>query len=145
VNRLEIARYEYPELVLDIECGGGTYVRSLGRDLARAVGTGSVMSALVRTAIGRFQLATAVSPDRLAMNNVRDYLLPPTLAVENLPQRTLTKTELDEISHGRPISSPHNQAAEIAALDDAGRLRAILVPRGDDLYGPNRYFDDASL
>ena len=54
IHRLEILRYEYPELELAIECGSGTYVRSLGRDLAASLGTAAVMSALVRTAIGAF-------------------------------------------------------------------------------------------
>ena len=30
VYRIEIKAYQYPELVLEIECGGGTYIRSLG-------------------------------------------------------------------------------------------------------------------
>ena len=49
---LRVLRYDYPELELDIECGSGTYVRALGRDLAAALGTAAVMSALERTAIG---------------------------------------------------------------------------------------------
>ena len=41
VYRLEVTDYAYPQLQLDIECSGGTYVRSLGRDLAESLGTGS--------------------------------------------------------------------------------------------------------
>ena len=36
VHRIEVVRYDYPELTLDIECGSGTYVRSLVRDLGEA-------------------------------------------------------------------------------------------------------------
>ena len=54
--------YQYPELVLDVECGSGTYIRSLGRDLAESLGTAAVMSALVRTAIGGFRVEEAVDP-----------------------------------------------------------------------------------
>ena len=49
VFQIEIRRYQYPELVLNVECGGGTYIRSLGRDLAESLGTAAVMSALTRT------------------------------------------------------------------------------------------------
>ncbi len=35
-----LRRYEYPDLSLDIECGSGTYVRALGRDLGEMLGTG---------------------------------------------------------------------------------------------------------
>ena len=45
----EIKSYQYPELVMEVECGSGTYIRSLGRDLAESLGTAAVMSALVRT------------------------------------------------------------------------------------------------
>ena len=54
IYRIEVVAYQYPELVLDIECGGGTYVRSLGRDLAESLGTAAVMSALVRRPSGVF-------------------------------------------------------------------------------------------
>ena len=36
IYRVAVVAYEYPELVLDVECGSGTYIRSLGRDLAEA-------------------------------------------------------------------------------------------------------------
>ena len=59
IHGIEVVDYAYPDLVLDIHCGSGTYVRSLGRDLAESLGTSAVMSGLVRTAIGDFTLDTA--------------------------------------------------------------------------------------
>src|SRR3569833_783923 len=44
VTRLDVLTYSYPELVIDIECSGRRYLRSLGRDLAESVGTTAVMS-----------------------------------------------------------------------------------------------------
>ena len=38
IFRLEIVRYAYPELVLNVQCGSGTYMRSLGRDIAAGPG-----------------------------------------------------------------------------------------------------------
>ncbi|MFO1021107.1 MAG: tRNA pseudouridine(55) synthase TruB [Planctomycetales bacterium] len=72
IHALQIVEYEYPKLVLDIHCGSGTYVRSLGRDLARQVGTAAVMSNLERTAIGSFDITRGVSPDDLTLENWRD-------------------------------------------------------------------------
>ena len=51
IYRLDVTRYEYPELELDIECSSGTYVRAIGRDLAERVRTKAVMSALIRQAV----------------------------------------------------------------------------------------------
>ena len=56
IYELSVTAYEYPELCLKIRCGSGTYVRSIGRDLADSLGTAAVMSALTRTAIGKFQV-----------------------------------------------------------------------------------------
>ncbi len=71
INRLTITRYDYPELCLDVECSSGTYVRSLGRDLAERAGSAAVMSALVRTAIGPFTLAEAADPEAITARKSR--------------------------------------------------------------------------
>ncbi len=87
IDRLEVTGYEYPTLSLEIECGSGTYVRSLGRDLAQRVGTGAVMSALVRTAIGPFEIASAVDVDTLTRETLAAAVLPAVLAVSAVDER----------------------------------------------------------
>ena len=59
-----------------IECGSGTYVRSIGRDLAAALGTHAAMSALVRSASGIFNLENSVKTDELTADNISDYIIP---------------------------------------------------------------------
>ncbi len=65
IHRIAVRSYEYPRLVLEVDCGSGTYIRSLGRDLAESLGTAAVMSGLVRTAIGKFDLEEAQDPGKL--------------------------------------------------------------------------------
>ena len=85
VHSLRIVHYEVSGFsILAIECGSGTYVRSLGRDLAESVGTGAVMSQLVRSAIGPFHLATAIDPYSLTSENLSAALLPMAMAVQAL-------------------------------------------------------------
>ena len=140
IHRLEIVSYAYPELKLRVECGSGTYVRSLGRDLAAALGTAAVMSALQRTAIGSFRLEDALDPAALTRENWPERLLPPLRAVESLPRICLTEPEIRSIragqAIGREVSPPGG--TPWAALDAAGHLVAILVPRGPGLLGPLR-------
>ena len=140
VHRIDVAAYRYPELQLHIECGAGTYVRSLGRDLAESLGTAAVMSQLVRTAIGSFRIEEALNPQQLTLDNWRECLLPPSRAVELLPRVELTSEEIARIRSGQaiPKRAPTTDAREVAALDAAGRLMAILVPRGCGLLGPGR-------
>ncbi|MHB1036525.1 MAG: tRNA pseudouridine(55) synthase TruB [Pirellulales bacterium] len=140
VHRLAVARYEYPEMTLDVECGAGTYIRSLGRDLANRVGTAAVMSALTRTAIGSFRLAEACELDRLTPQTLAERVLPALRAVESLPTVVLTDEESARIKHGLAVEKAAPPGEEFAGVDCSGRLVAILVRRADGCLGPLRNF-----
>jgi tRNA pseudouridine55 synthase len=137
IHRLAIRRYEYPELELDIECGSGTYVRSIGRDLAAVLGTSAVMSALVRTAIGEFRAAEAISLEDVNAGNVAKFMQPALAAVPDLPRVTISDDQQTELRHGRPIKMPACADAlaqlkgsnEWAAVTSSGLLAAILQAR----------------
>lgn len=58
----------------EIECGGGTYIRSIARDLGARLGTAAIMSALVRTKSGVFDISSAVPTDMLNKENVSRYI-----------------------------------------------------------------------
>jgi tRNA pseudouridine55 synthase len=140
IHGLDVARYEYPELVLQIECSSGTYVRSLGRDLAERLGTAAVMSALVRTKIGDFTLEDTVPPDALTAENFSQHLLPIDRAVDALPRIKLSEIEAARVARGQFIDRSDATADELAAFSPAGRLLAILARREDGSYGPSRNF-----
>jgi tRNA pseudouridine55 synthase len=138
VQRLEITRYEYPELQLEIECGSGTYVRSLGRDLARAVGTEAIMSALVRTSIGPFHLASAVRPEDVRADNAESLLLPSLVAIGELQRIDISQLQVDRLSATGVLfdlslsAGDFPPGAELAAIAPDGRLFAILTPSKGD-------------
>jgi tRNA pseudouridine55 synthase len=136
VYAIELRRYEYPEVELTIRCSGGTYVRSIGRDLAEQLGTAAVMSGLVRTAIGPFRIEDAMnarSPDEARL---REHLQSPLAAVPGVPRLTLTDVQVDEVQHGGLIKVEHLPAelqplagsAEglIAGIDERGELITLL-------------------
>ena len=138
VHSIDVINYEYPELTLDICCGSGTYVRSLGRDLAESLGTAAVMSALVRTAIGSFQQANAWRCEQLHKERLPEWLQPMQAAVSALPAVTLTQEQIATIAQGQFISLAPSTAAgeeDLAAFNAAGQLVAILKSRGPGLYG----------
>ncbi len=54
IDSIEVTDYAWPKLTLDIRCGRGTYIRSIARDLGRAIDTGGHLTALRRTAVGQF-------------------------------------------------------------------------------------------
>lgn len=59
-----------------IECGGGTYIRSIARDMAKLLGTYGAMSALVRTQSGPFTIENSVRAEDLSEDNLQSYLIP---------------------------------------------------------------------
>ncbi len=59
VYALRVTRYEWPLLEFETECGRGTYIRALIRDIGAALHVGGCLSGLVRTAIGKFTAADA--------------------------------------------------------------------------------------
>ncbi|MCE9555955.1 MAG: tRNA pseudouridine(55) synthase TruB [Planctomycetes bacterium] len=142
IHTLEVIDYDYPRLTLDIRCGSGTYVRSLGRDLAEQLGSGAVMSELTRTEIGDFHLANACELDGLTAASLPELMQSPLSAVPALPVVELTDDMIHRIGNGQSLSlsPPWEETKEMAAVDEQGTLVALLVRRGDDLYGPERVF-----
>lgn len=64
------------EYSFEIECGGGTYIRSLGRDIAAKLGTVAAMSSLVRLSSGVFKIEKSVRSSNLDELNIADYIIP---------------------------------------------------------------------
>ena len=130
-------RYAYPELELTIECGSGTYIRSLARDLGDALGTGAVMSALERTAIGAFRIEDAISLNDIDANTLPQLMQPALTAVVALPHVALTEAQCLELRNGRPIltawlaakNAAIADAPELVAIDATGQLVAILFEK----------------
>ena len=146
IDRIDLIEYDYPRLQLDITCSSGTYVRSLGRDLAQHLGTQAVMTALQRTAIGDFRVATACSWGSLAdqsltAHTLATWLLPPQVAVDHLPRVQLDADQIQRLRNGQAITkSDAASDGEHAGFDYRGDLVAILTPRDDALWQPIRVF-----
>lgn len=145
VHSIDLIEYSYPELTLDIRCGSGTYVRSLGRDIARALGTEAVMAALSRSEIGPFHLSQALSGDDITPQSIDRSFVLPQAALGTMP--TLTVSEQDEayLRNGRQIQReatytlPSGQE-EVALLTSTGRLLAIVIPAGPTHWQPKIVF-----
>jgi len=137
IYRLDVLHYDFPELGVEIECSSGTYVRSLGRDLAESLGSHAVMSSLLRSAIGGFRVEEACPPEQLTRENLSDWLLPPERAVEALPAIRFDASEARRIAAGlsvvRDLEAGEAPAAGIehAAFGPDGRLLGIVAPISD--------------
>ena len=61
IDSIEIVSYDWPMLTIDVVCGKGTYIRSLGRDIGNQMGVGGMLTALRRTRVGQFTLDQAMT------------------------------------------------------------------------------------
>jgi tRNA pseudouridine55 synthase len=108
----EVALYEatveelsQDELVLSLHCAKGFYVRSLARDLARALGTVGHVKTLRRTASGRFSIDDALYGDAMTAEAISERLIPLRDACGALPRVELDEDGVRHARHGRPIPS----------------------------------------
>jgi len=100
--------------------GQGTYIRSLARDLAQALGTLGHIAELRRLTVGRFAENQAISLDSaLALGHslaASEHLLPIETALDDIPALALTAAEAARLRHGQRVM-PHD-ARERARLDE---------------------------
>lgn len=76
IDHITIDRYHWPQLALTIDCGKGTYIRSIARDIGLALKTGGVLTSLVRTRSGSFAVEQAMSMDAMPERIDAHHLIP---------------------------------------------------------------------
>jgi tRNA pseudouridine55 synthase len=75
IDSIELVEYSFPRLRIRVDCGRGTYIRSLARDIGEALDTGAYLTALERTRVGPYAIDNAIAPDALTPENVVRHLL----------------------------------------------------------------------
>ena len=76
VYAVELLSYQWPLARVRIDCGRGTYIRAIARDLGAALAVGGYLTQLRRTRIGSYDVASAVDLERLNADGVGPHLLP---------------------------------------------------------------------
>ena len=120
IHEIGIEKTEWPEIVLRIVCGAGTYIRALARDLGDRIGLPASLTQLRRTAIGPFRAEAAC-----------DELHSPMSIVEaaGLPVVRLTDDHARAFAAGRPVPGTEQRQEEVAVVTDAG---LVGLGRADD-------------
>ena len=76
INKIDILSYDNDILRVEIECGAGTYIRALGRDIAYKLETYATMISLQRTQVGVFSLYDAISLNDCTIDNISSKIIP---------------------------------------------------------------------
>jgi len=112
IRELACLDWTPPDLEFRTVVSAGTYIRSMARDLGRALGTGGHLTALRREAIGAWRVEDATSLEALTAGVT---IIPPAELLGDLPAVVLTEDEARDVSHGRVVRRP----------DATGRARLL--------------------
>ncbi|HEX9058075.1 MAG TPA: tRNA pseudouridine(55) synthase TruB [Ktedonobacterales bacterium] len=110
INALTVVSWHSPDLVLDVECGSGTYIRSLAHDLGQRLGPGAFLAGLTRTRSGPFTLDTSITLDRLeqafADGTWSDHLNAPDEALLSCHAVILGASSESRVRNGQLLAFP---------------------------------------
>ncbi|MFP3920473.1 MAG: tRNA pseudouridine(55) synthase TruB [Dichotomicrobium sp.] len=152
VDRLEIV--EVPDAdscVFEADCGRGTYVRAIARDLGRALGCLGHICGLERTRVGAFRVDEAVTLEEIEAASAEDaepgalnaLLAPVHTALTDMPEIRLSSSDAARLRRGQPVLLRGRDAPILNAKAYA-TLRGTLVALGEVAQGeftPERVFN----
>ena len=122
IDDIEILAHDTDWVDLRIECGKGTYIRSIARDLGLKLGCFGYISRLKRLSVGPFLLENAISLEKLEKYaktpHLEEYLLPLETALDDIPALPISVTEASTLTQGGFLKFVSKQ--DFDRLDKAG-------------------------
>jgi len=157
IARLALVSVADPDhAVLEAECGKGTYVRSLARDLGRALGCFGHVSALRRAAVGPFGEETMILLEQLEAlchraasgeASLADALMPVETALDDIPALAVSRADAARLQRGQAVLLRGRDAPNFRGtvyVTVSGQLLALAeLDRGEIV--PKRVFNLAGL
>jgi len=153
VYRIDVLSYEAPELEIEVECGKGTYIRSIAHYLGQALGCGGHLSALCRTRVGPFSIEDAVTREELEAafsdGTWTERVQPMDCGLLDLPAITLHIEDEKDLRHGQAVRIDEDRRAgvevtpglECRAYAEDGSLVGIIVFEGESgMWRPRKVF-----
>ncbi len=139
IYALELLNISGAEFSIRAVCSGGTYIRSLARDISEALGTCGHLSGLRRTAVGTYRAEDALPLEpKPQADEACGKIIPLDMLLPGFPAARLTPVGADDVLHGRPparadfILIPECPVdAAVRLTDESGRLLAIGMPAGE--------------
>ncbi len=122
IHELHVQNTGDAEVTLSATVSKGTYIRSLARDIARALGSVGHVSMLRRTRAGPFGLESAISLDFLGeaakARNLTRAVLPLEAALDDIPALPVTPDQAQLLRHGQRLAGfPERPGLQLAASD----------------------------
>lgn len=103
IKNIELLAYGFPYFTVRVTCSGGTYIRSLLRDICVSLGIPGTMTSLARTQVGPFDIGSAKMAEELMIHG-ESLLLPTDTAVSHLSKITVNSVQLKMMVQGKQLS-----------------------------------------
>ena len=130
IERMDVTDVGEATVSVEIECSGGTYVRTIAHDLGEAIGCGAYLQSLVRTQVGRFHLEDAKTIDSIAM----DDMIPLKTALKPMAIRVLSDLETMRVRNGGSVANLIDAKDEFVALSEpSGEIISVAAVLGNVL------------
>jgi tRNA pseudouridine55 synthase len=132
IDAIRVQNYEWPFLDVEIDCGKGTYIRSIARDLGDKLGCGGLVESLRRTRIGVFRVEIAIDL-HADLETLKQNLMPLKMAIEGKTSLVLDEERVVRFQHGQfiPVELPPASAdakfAVFAIRHEGETIRPVLV------------------
>ena len=145
IHRLELMAFELPHVVLNVECGAGTYIRSLVHDIGQRLGVGAHVLSLTRTFSGAFWLRDSLRLEQIsAPEELLPHLVAPADALTAYARVQASPAQAADLAHGRAVAFEHELTNPVMIYDEAWQLIAVAEWRDQRLY-PRKVFIDDTL
>jgi len=151
------ARADPDHATFYVECGKGTYVRSLARDIARALGSCGHVSMLRRVKVGKFSVDSAflLAEGHENVHNAAalEHCLPVEAALDDIPALDLTWQDARKLRHGQAIAPRPLKVEVMKALSAGqpvaalyeGQLVALMKAGPQEVLKPDRVFNHTHI
>ena len=146
IHDLSISSHIGNETCLRVSCEKGTYIRSLGRDLGRILGSAAHVSALSRLNVGKFDIKDAISLD--FFKSLRDsadaqkIVVSLLTALDDIPAMSITHEEAIRIKMGQRIPySGRSSMEKRTSVAICGGLPVALIKHESGIIRPIRVFN----
>ena len=124
IKNIELIAYGFPFFTIRVTCSGGTYIRSLLRDICIALGIPGTMTSLARTQVGPFDIGSAKMAEELMLHG-ESLLLPIDTAVSHLSKVTVNSVQLRMMIEGKQLP-----IGKEFAFTEIGQLYRAYGPNG---------------
>ncbi|HEX3032511.1 MAG TPA: tRNA pseudouridine(55) synthase TruB [Bacillota bacterium] len=148
----------HPRVLFDVKCSKGTYVRTLCADLGDKLGTGGVMSDLVRTQSGTFTLEEGVTLEQLEQavgdNSWKKLIIPIDRVLQHVPAVVVKDSVMERVKHGNSLYQPgilRLPEADLTENDmvrlysEGGELLALARALNNPLHPDSLYFQPQTV